>query len=123
MIYGLGVDIVSVVRLREAVERWGRRFLDRVFTTGEINYCFERADPYLPLSARFATKEAMVKALGDKRGIALKDIEVINTETGKPVINLGAKLRDKLNKIGVKRIHLSLSHERNYSIACVILEQ
>jgi holo-[acyl-carrier protein] synthase len=122
MIYGLGVDIVSAARLEEIVERWGRRFLDRVFTSRELDYCLERKNPYLPLSARFAAKEAMIKAIGGRKGITMKDIEVINTETGKPLINSGIRLREYLDSIGVKRIHLSLTHEAGLGMAFVILE-
>lgn len=123
MIYGLGIDIVSVERLRKTVERWGKRFLDRIFTSAEIEYCTRRENPYPSLSARFATKEAMIKALGGKGEISFRDIEVINTESGRPVINPGYRLKKDLERIGIKNIHLSLSHERDYSVACVILEQ
>lgn len=123
MIYGIGVDIVSIKRLREVVERWGGRFLNRVYTPAEIAYCFERKDPYPYLSARFATKEAMIKALGERGDITFKDIEIAHTDTGRPVINPGSILKDWLERIGIDRIHLSLSHERDYSIACVILEE
>lgn len=121
MIYGLGIDIISVHRLREVVERWGRRFLERVFTSGEISYCLSRLDPYPSLSARFAAKEAMVKAVGC-RNLRFKDIEVLNIESGKPIINPGIGLREKLDSIGIRNIHLSLSHDSNYSVACVVLE-
>lgn len=123
MIYGLGIDIVSVKRLKEVVDRWERRFLDRVFTHAEIDYCLDRKDYYLPLSARFAAKEAMVKAIGGRTDITFKDIEVINTEDGRPIINPGIRLKERLDRIGIKNIHLSLSHEKDYSVACVILER
>lgn len=122
MIYGVGVDIVSVQRLREVVERWESRFLQRVFSSTEIDYCLGRKDPYPCLSARFATKEAMIKALGGRIDINLKDIEVTHAESGKPVITPGIRLKKCLEKKGIKRIHLSMSHERDYSIAIVILE-
>ncbi|MFN3479466.1 MAG: holo-ACP synthase [Thermodesulfovibrionales bacterium] len=123
MIYGLGIDIVSVKRLKEVVDRWDRRFLDRVFTLAEIDYCLARKDSSLPLSARFAAKEAMIKALGSRTDITFKDIEVINTGDGMPIINPGIRLKERLDRIGIKNIHLSLSHEKDYSVACVILER
>lgn len=123
MIYGLGIDIVSVKRLKEVVDRWGRRFLEKVFTSTEIDYCLDRKDFYLSLSARFAAKEAMIKALGGRADITLKDIEIVNTEAGRPIINPGVRLKEKLDSISIKNIHLSLSHEKDYSVACVILEQ
>lgn len=123
MIYGVGVDIVSVERFKEITERWGKRFLQRVFTPAEIEYCLERKNPYPSLSARFATKEAMVKALGGKVNITFRDIEVSHTETGRPIININERLKECLESHGIKGIHLSLSHERDYSIACVVLEK
>lgn len=122
MIYGVGIDIVSVQRLREVAERWGWRFLQRVFSSTEIDYCLGKKDPYPPLSARFATKEAMVKALGGKPNINLREIEVSHAEAGRPIITPGVKLRECLEKIGIQKIHLSLSHEKDYSMAIVILE-
>lgn len=123
MIYGIGIDIVSVKRLKELVDRWGRRFLEKVFTSTEIDYCLDRKDSHLSLSARFAAKEAMVKALGGRADITFKDIEIVNTEAGMPIINPGIRLKEKLDRIGIKNIHLSLSHEKDYSVACVIIER
>lgn len=123
MIYSIGIDIVSVKRLKEVVDRWGRRFLEKVFTSTEIDYCLDRKDSHLSLSARFAAKEAMVKALGGRADITFKDIEIVNTEAGIPIINPGIRLKEKLDRIGIKNIHLSLSHEKDYSVACIILER
>lgn len=123
MIYGIGIDIVSVKRLKEVVDRWGRRFLEKVFTSTEIDYCLDRKDSHLSLSARFAAKEAMVKALGGRADITFKDVEIVNTEAGMPIINPGIRLKEKLDRIGIKNIHLSLSHEKDYSVACVIIER
>ncbi len=123
MIYGIGIDIVSVKRLREVVERRGDRFLERVFTSSEIDYCLNKRDPFPSLSARFAAKEAMIKAIGGRAAITFKDMEVINDDTGRPFLNPGFRLRKDLEKFGIKNVHLSLSHERDYSIAFVILER
>ncbi len=64
MIYGVGIDLVKIDRMKEVVEKWGQRFLERVFTAGEISYCYEKKNPYLSLSVRFAAKEALIKAIG-----------------------------------------------------------
>jgi holo-[acyl-carrier protein] synthase len=78
MIYGTGIDIVQTERIREAVDRWGERFLARIFTQDEISYAYKKKDPFLPLSVRFAAKEAFIKALSHDQNIPLIDIEVRN---------------------------------------------
>jgi len=122
MIEGVGVDIVKVERLREAAGRWGGRFLKRVFTDREIAYCMARHEPYTSLAIRFAAKEALIKALGGDL-FRLKEIEVLNRPDGSPFINLGEKLKEILSIKGVKKIHLSMSHEREFGIAFVVTER
>jgi holo-[acyl-carrier protein] synthase len=123
MIYGVGIDIVKIERMKEVVEKWGQRFLDRVFTKEEISYCYDKKDPYLSLAARFAAKEALVKAIGSAGPVSLTDIEVVNIDTGKPFIKINGKLEDFFREKSIKRAHLSLSHEHEYGVACVVLEQ
>lgn len=123
MIYGVGIDLVKIERMKEVVEKWGQRFLDRVFTKEEISYCYDKKDPYLSLAARFAAKEALVKAIGAAGPVPLTDIEVVNIDTGKPFIKINGKLKDFFKEKSIKRAHLSLSHEHEYGVACVILEQ
>lgn len=123
MIYGIGIDLVKIERMKEVVEKWGQRFLDRVFTKEEISYCYDKKDPYLSLAARFAAKEALVKAIGSAGPVSLTDIEVVNIDTGKPFIKINGKLKDFFKEKSIKRAHLSLSHEHEYGVACVILEQ
>jgi holo-[acyl-carrier protein] synthase len=123
MIYGVGIDLVKIERMKEVVEKWGQRFLDRVFTKEEISYCYDKKDPYLSLAARFAAKEALVKAIGAAGPVSLTDIEVVNIDTGKPFIKINGKLKDFFKEKSIKRAHLSLSHEHEYGVACVILEQ
>ncbi|HMK48859.1 MAG TPA: holo-ACP synthase [Thermodesulfovibrionales bacterium] len=123
MIHGIGIDIVRVVRIEEATKKWGRRFLEKVFTKDEIEYCYKKFSPYQSLAVRFAAKEAFIKAMGSGSSLSLTDIEVVNAETGKPSIRLNKKLEDLFTKHRIMNAHLSLSHERDYSVACVLLEQ
>jgi len=122
MIYGIGIDIVKIERMKDVVRKWGERFLKRVFTTSEISYCFKKREPYLSLAVRFAAKEAIVKAVGSAFTVSLKDIEVMNMEGGKPCIKVHGKLREFFNVKSINKAHLSLSHEHDYGVACVILE-
>ncbi len=123
MIYGVGIDIVSIERMKKVVEKWGRRFLERVFTEDEISYCHEKKEPYLSLAVRFAAKEALIKALGQVSPVSLTDIEVVNADTGKPLLRVKGKLGNVLKEKSIKKAHLSLSHEHEYGVACVVLEQ
>ena len=123
MIYGVGIDLVKIDRMKEVVEKWGQRFLERVFTAGEISYCYEKKNPYLSLSVRFAAKEALIKAIGSAGPVALTDIEVINVDTGKPFLKINGRLEVFLKEKSIRRAHLSLSHEHEYGVACVVLEQ
>jgi holo-[acyl-carrier protein] synthase len=123
MIYGVGIDLVKIERVKDVVEKWGKRFLDRVFTEGELSYCYEKKEPYLSLAVRFAAKEALVKAIGSAIPVSLTDIEVINVDTGKPFLKVNGKLEDFFKEKLIKKAHLSLSHEHEYGVACVVLEQ
>ncbi len=121
MICGIGVDIIKVERMRETVAKWGERFLRRVFTDGEIAYCYERKDPFPSLSARFAAKEALIKALSI-RSIRLTDIEVVSRDDGSPCIEPKGKFKEFSEEKSFT-VHLSLSHERDYGIAFVVIEK
>lgn len=122
MIYGIGVDIVHSERIKAAVEKWGRRFLERVFTDKEIAYCYEKRNPYLSLSVRFAAKEALIKALGSGISVSMRDIDVVRTRSGQPCIRVKGRLDSFFRDRSIHRTHLSLSHEREYGVACVVLE-
>jgi len=122
MIHGVGVDIVDIERIRNSVGHFGEDFLERVFTPAEVEYCMKRKDPHPSLAARFAAKEAMIKALITDETIPLKDIEVTISESGKPSILPGEKLREVMDSAGVTSSHLSLSHEKRYAVAYVVLE-
>jgi len=123
MIYGIGIDVVKIDRIKTVVEKWGQRFLKRVFTDREIIYCYGKRIPYLSLAVRFAAKEALIKAIASEVPVILTDIEVMNIGTGKPVLHFSEKLEIYFQQKNIKAAHLSLSHEHEYGVACVVLEQ
>ncbi|HEY7679990.1 MAG TPA: holo-ACP synthase [Terriglobia bacterium] len=124
MIVGIGVDIAEVARLRQAIERHGERFLHRVFTPLEISYCQRHRNRYDRFAARFAAKEAAMKALGTgwRRGISWRDLEVINAPSGKPSLNLTGRAQEIFRSLGGTRVLLSLTHTDDYALAQVIIE-
>ncbi len=123
MIYGIGIDIIRVERMKEVVGRWGEKFLHRVFTDGEIAYCYEKKNPFLSLSVRFAAKEALIKAIGSMASIPFTDIEVVSRGNGKPVIHPKGRLEEFFRDNYLCNAHLSLSHESDYGIAFVVIEK
>ena len=124
MIRGIGVDIVKVDRIEKAVERWGYRFLKRIFTPAEIERCQKRARPAQCLALRFAAKEAFAKALGlgMRKGLRWRDIEVVHDNFGKPDLLLHNQAQRLLEAVEASRTWLSLSDERESAIAVVVLE-
>jgi holo-[acyl-carrier protein] synthase len=122
MIYGIGIDIVKIERVKNAVGRWDRKFLERVFTEYEIQYAYKKKNPYLALSVRFAAKEALIKAVGGSASVSLKEIEILNEASGRPVVNISGSLRSFFEKNTICCTHVSLSHEQEYGVACVVLE-
>ncbi len=116
-----GVDIIEIPRVGQVLERYGQRFLDRVFTPQEIAYCRGRPPN---LAARFAAKEATMKALGTGvRGVGWKDIEVVRHESGAPSIKLHGRAERRAQRLGVQEIALSLSHSREYAVAFVVVHR
>ena len=125
MIVGSGVDIAEVDRIREAAERYGKRFIERVFTKGEIAYVERRkAGRYERYAARFAAKEAGMKAIGTgwRRGVRWQDFEVANLPSGKPTLLLHGAAARFAERLGAKNIVLSLTHTATEALAWVILE-
>ncbi len=122
MIYGIGIDLVKIDRMKDAHEKWGLRFFERVFTENEITYCFQKKVPYPSLAVRFAAKEALIKAIGSEIAVNMKDIEIINQENGKPLVEVKGKVKKFFNTKGITHCHISLSHEREYGIGSVVLE-
>jgi holo-[acyl-carrier protein] synthase len=123
MIHGIGIDMVNVERMRKAVERWGDKFLRRIFTDGEIAYAYGKAEPWLSLSVRFAAKEAFIKAIGSEISVAMTDIEVVNSASGRPFFRMKEGVEAFFKEKAIRFAHLSLSHEREYGVACVVLEK
>lgn len=146
MIYGIGTDIVEIGRIRDAADKWGERFLKKIYTEKEIAYCYGKKDPFPHLAVRFAAKEAFIKALtndsyesgvmsyelNDNNNVEsvtpqllhsktpnFKDIEVLNHPNGKPYI----VPHDVALKGESLQVHVTLSHERSHAIATVILER
>src|SRR4030042_299935 len=108
-----GVDIIEISRIRKMVERWGKRFLDRIYTDTELRICKGRPDR---LASRFAGKEAVMKALGTgARGISWREIEIASESSGQPVVNLYGKARAKAESLGLNELAISLSDARESS--------
>ena len=125
MIYGVGTDLVDVIRIRKIIEKWGDRFIGKVYSHVEIDYCQKKAFPAIHFAARFAAKESFLKSLGIGlgMGVGLKDIELINNEKGSPLLKLHNRADEVLREAGVTAVHVSLTHTRNYASAVVILER
>jgi len=125
MIVGIGVDIVQVSRIRQLVESHGERFLRRAFTDREVQYCSGCAHPEQRLAARFAAKEAVLKALGVgwQKGASFRDVEVCTNQLGAPSIELHGRTLELSRRLGVDRIQISLSHDRTYAVAHAVAER
>jgi holo-[acyl-carrier protein] synthase len=125
MICGIGIDLVENDRLARIIARWGSKFLQRVFSEGEIRYCEKHVQAEVNYGARFAAKESFLKALGMGlgMGVKLKEIEVIHNEKGKPELFLWGAAKAQIEKRSIEKIHLSLTHTRKYATAIVLLEK
>lgn len=124
MIVGTGIDIAEVPRIAESIERFGDRFIQRVFTDEEIQYCESKANRMERYAARFAAKEAAMKALGTgwNHGVRWRDVEVIRKPGGRPTIQFHGKAAEFATKMSAKNVSLSISHTKEQAIASVILE-
>jgi holo-[acyl-carrier protein] synthase len=124
MIVGTGVDITEVDRIQAAVKRFGDRFLHRVFTPAEVRYCMGKPNAAERLAARFAAKEAGMKAIGTglRHGITWQDVEVVRLPGQRPILEFHGRAAGFAARLGCKRTHLSLSHTKEQAIAYVILE-
>jgi holo-[acyl-carrier protein] synthase len=124
MIVGTGVDIAEVPRIQASIERFGERFLRRVFTDAEIHYCDSKVNRAERYAARFAAKEAALKAIGTglRMGISWREVEVTRQPGGRPTITFHGVAAEFASKLGAKHAHLSLSHTKEHAIAYVILE-
>src|SRR4030043_842467 len=124
MIFGSGIDIVNSERIERLMGRWGDHFLSRVYTEREISRCQRRSRPSECFAIRFAAKEAFLKAIGSglRNGIQWTDIEVENDPMGKPLLSIHRKAKEVLQTHGIERTFLTLSHDRPYAVAYVLLE-
>jgi holo-[acyl-carrier protein] synthase len=119
MIQGIGTDIIEVRRIGKAISRLGQRFLDRIFSVEEQEYCLRYRDAERHFAGRFAAKEAVVKALGTgfRQGINWLDIEIVNDAMGRPMVFLSEKLQERFES---QKLLLSISHSQEYATAFVI---
>lgn len=124
MIVGLGNDLVAVERIRRALDRSGERLIGRLLTDRERKIGEQRQDPALYLASRFAAKEAAAKALGTgiHKGVRFRDLEVCRSPGHPPELRLHGQAAERGERLGVVRSHLSLSDEKDYALATVILE-
>ena len=125
MIYGSGIDIIEIKRIQNSLEKYSSRFEERLFTPREIAYCHAKAYPARHFAARFAVKEATLKAFGTgmREGVAWKDLEVLNEkDSGKPLLKITGKGLELFERLKLKSIHISISHDDKYAIAQAIAE-
>ena len=116
-----GIDIIEIDRIKDVLLKHSSRFLTKIFTEYEINYCRGRATQ---LAARFASKEAAMKALGTGiRGVGWKEVEVQRLRSGKPYIILHGRAKKRAESMGITKIELSISHSKNLATAMVIMYQ
>jgi holo-[acyl-carrier protein] synthase len=124
VILGTGVDLAEVARIRASIERYGERFVQRIYTEREIAYVERKANKYERYAARFAAKEAGMKAIGTgwSNGVKWKDLEVANLPSGRPTLMLHGAAWEIAAHLGVKTIQLSLTHTAEQALAYVVLE-
>ncbi|XWK70811.1 holo-ACP synthase [Tunturiibacter gelidiferens] len=125
MVLGVGTDLIETKRIEESIDRYGERFLERVFTPEEIAYCMrKKKNAAESFAARFAAKEAGAKALGTgiSRGITWKELEVRRQTSGRPTLHLSGRAAELAGAMGVHRVQLSLTHSRELAMAMVVVE-
>ncbi len=116
----IGIDIIEIARLQRAIDRWGERFLHRVYTEPELRLCHKKPSR---LAGRFAGKEAVMKALGTgAKGISWREIEILAESSGKPLVYLYGKAQSRADCLGLDKLAISLSDSKEYAIAFVIGE-
>jgi len=124
MILGIGTDLLEIARIQQSIARFGDRFLLRIFTHGEIQYCQRKKNAAESFAARFAAKEAGAKALGTgiSHGVTWLEFEVTREPSGKPLLQLSGRAADRAHSLGVTHITISLTHSRDSALAVVIME-
>lgn len=125
MIFGTGIDIIEVDRIKNSIQKYSDRFKKKIFTQKEIDYCHSQADPAKHFAARFTVKEAVLKCFGTglTGGILWKDIEVGKLNSGQPVLNLHGNGKKLFNQLNLKHIHVSITHDKTYAVAHAIAEK
>ena len=123
MIFGTGIDIIEINRIKNSIQKYSNRYEQKVFTQKEVDYCHSQADPAKHFAARFSVKEAVLKCFGTGMtgGILWKDIEVDKQKSGQPILNLYGKGNELFSRLKLKRIHISITHDKNYAIANVVI--
>lgn len=124
MVVGIGIDVIQNERIAQSLERFPERFVARIYTDREAEYCRECAHPSIHFAARFAAKEAAFKALGTgwARGIRWTDVEVQRLASGQPELHLYGAARQRAASLGAERFYVSLTHDQSVSAAVVVLE-
>jgi holo-[acyl-carrier protein] synthase len=124
MVLGLGTDLIEIERVQQSLERFGQRFMHKVFTEGEIAYCQQKKHAAESFAARFAAKEAAAKALGTgiARGISWREIEVRRNRGERPTLHLTGRAAERADSMGVRHLQLSLTHSRDVAMAVVVAE-
>jgi holo-[acyl-carrier protein] synthase len=124
MVIGVGTDLMEIARIQQSVDRFGERFLRRVFTPREIEYCLQKKNSAESLAARFAAKEAGAKALGTgiSRGVGWLELEVTRSPGERPFLELSGRAAARAQSLGVAHVSLSLTHSRDTALAVVIME-
>jgi holo-[acyl-carrier protein] synthase len=124
VIVGTGVDLAEVPRIRASIEKFGRKFIDRIYTPAEIEYVEAKANKFERYAARFAAKEAGMKAIGTgwRMGVRWQDFEVANLPSGKPTLRFHRVAAEFANRLRVRNVSLSITHTAEFGMAHVILE-
>ena len=125
MIFGTGIDIIEVDRIKNSIRKYSGRFKKKIFTQKEFDYCHSQADPAKHFAARFTVKAAVLKCFGTGMtgGILWKDIEVGKLSSGQPVLNLHGNGKKLFNQLKLKHIHVSITHDKTYAAAHAIAEK
>jgi holo-[acyl-carrier protein] synthase len=124
MVIGVGTDLIEIARIAQSIDRFGERFLHRVFTPREIAYCRRKKNAAESFAARFAAKEAAAKALGIgiSRGVSWLELEVVRLPSGQPTLSLSGRAAQRARQLAVARASLSLTHSKDFALAVVVLE-
>lgn len=125
MIYGIGVDLVTIARLQKLISRFDNKIARKLLTADEYMFYETRQSKATFLASRFAAKEAFAKALGTgfRNGLSLRHIEITADNLGKPVVKLHAVAQQLIDKLGISHYHVSISHEKEHVIAIIVLER